>query len=76
LQPYELGLPRPNSACGVPKKKVKSIAPPRIHCERGTKARPEAVTMGLYWFWLGVCAVAFVLVCIFLFIDAGKHTKR
>ncbi len=27
--------------------------------------------MGLYWFWFGVCVGAFVLVCIFLFIDAG-----
>ena len=31
--------------------------------------------MGLILIWLGVCVGAFVLVAIFLFIDAGKHTK-
>ena len=34
-----------------------------------------AQSMDLYLFWLGVCVGAFVLVCVFLFIDAGKHSK-
>ena len=31
--------------------------------------------MSLYLLWLGACVGALVLVCIFLFIDAGKGTK-
>jgi hypothetical protein len=33
-------------------------------------------TVGLDLLWLGVCAGAFASVCLFLFIDAGTHTKR
>jgi hypothetical protein len=31
--------------------------------------------MGFYWFWVGVCVAAFVLVCNFLLIAAGTGTK-
>ena len=37
--------------------------------------RKSRLSVNLYLLWLAVCVGAFVLVCVWLFIDAGKGTK-